>query len=170
MRQKRKPVEFYFCKYCKENKRFDKFRQVNKNIHLGRKKKGGWTDIEGNKRYAYCKYCETVRQKVKRDERPAHRLFLLAKRRAKKEKLNFDITTEYLEEIWPKNNKCPILGTEFKSGIENKNQLPTVDKVKREKGYIKGNVAIISFRANSIKSDVDDFEVFKKLYDYSKKF
>ena len=82
----------------------------------------------------------------------------------------FNITTEYLESIWPSDNKCPILKTTFKSGLKNKLELPTLDKVIRNKGYVKGNVAIISHRANSIKSDVDDFEIFKNLYDYSKKF
>ena len=75
---------------------------------MGFKKKGGWNDIKGGKRYAYCKFCENLRQKQKRDERPAHRLFLLAKGRAKKHGLEFNITTEYLENIWPKDNKCPI--------------------------------------------------------------
>jgi hypothetical protein len=164
------PQEFHLCLWCGETKKFDEFRQVNKRIHLGFKKKGGWNDIEGGKRYAYCKNCESVRQKQKRDERPAHRLFLLARRRAKKEGLAFNITTEYLESIWPNDNQCPILRTSFKSGMKNKHDLPTLDKVIRKKGYVKGNVAIISHRANAIKSDVDDFEIFKKLYDYTKKF
>ena len=167
---KRPPKEFYLCKYCNIKKRYDEFRQVNKNLHLGFKKKGGWRDIEGKQRYALCRSCESLRQKDKRDERPAHRLYILAKRRAKKENLDFNITTEYLEKIWPSNNKCPIMGTEFKSGLKNKHVLPTLDKVVREKGYVKGNVAIISFKANQIKSDVDDFEIFLKLYDYAKKF
>jgi len=167
---KKPPQEFHLCKWCGETKKFYEFRQVNKRIHLGFKKKGGWNDIEGGKRYAYCKNCESARQKQKRDERPAHRLFLLARRRAKKEGLAFNITTEYLESIWPNDNQCPIIRTTFKSGMKNKHDLPTLDKVIRKKGYVKGNVAIISHKANAIKSDVDDFEIFKKLYDYTKKF
>ena len=54
----------------------------------------------------------------------------------------------------------------FKSGIKNKQVLPTLDKVVREKGYVKGNVQIISFKANNLKSDIDDFAIFKKLYDF----
>ena len=170
MLKKRPAKEFYLCKYCNIKKRYDKFRQVNKNLHLGFKKKGGWRDIEGKQRYTLCKSCESQRQKDIREERPAHRLYLLANRRAKKENLDFNITTEYLEKIWPSDNKCPIMGTEFKSGIKNKYLLPTLDKVVRKKGYVMGNVAIISLRANAIKSDVDDFEIFLKLYNYTKKF
>ena len=43
------------------------------------------------------------------------------------------------------------MGTEFKSGLKNKHVLPTLDKVVREKGYVKGNVAIISYKANQIR-------------------
>ena len=34
------------------------------------------------------------------------------------------------------------------------------------KGYVEGNVAIISFKANQIKSDIIDLEIFKKIYDF----
>ena len=53
--------------------------------------------------------------------------------------------------------------------MKNKDVLPSLDKVVRKKGYVKGNVQIISFRANQLKSDIDDFEIFKKLYEYCKK-
>lgn len=79
------------------------------------------------------------------------------------------ITEEYIKSIQPKDNKCPLLRTEFKSGMKNKDVLPSLDKVVRKKGYVKGNVQIISFRANQLKSDIDDFEIFKKLYEYCKK-
>ena len=82
----------------------------------------------------------------------------------------YNITEEYLKSIWPKDNKCPVLGTLFKSGKANKYQLPTLDKIYPKKGYVKGNVAVISFRANQIKSDITDFNVFKKMYEYYKKY
>ena len=115
-----------------------------------------------------CKKCEGKHQKDKRDERPAKRLFLLARRRAKRDKIPFDITIDYIESIWPKNNRCPVSGRTFKSGIDNKWDLPTLDKVVRKKGYVKGNIAVISFRANQIKSDVTDFNIFKRFYDFYK--
>jgi hypothetical protein len=64
------------------------------------------------------------------------------------------------KELWGKG--YPILGTEFKSGIKNKHALPTLDKINPKKGYVRGNIAVISFRANQIKSDVTDINVFKK--------
>jgi len=49
---------------------------------------------------------------------------------------------------------CPVLGIKLE---RNKKQhgvnSPTLDCLIPEKGYVKGNVAVISFRANSLKSD-----------------
>ena len=130
----------------------------------------GWKSPNGLFRQAACRNCENQKQKDKRDEDPVHRLFLLSKRRAKRDNLNFDLTKDYIKSIWPKNNKCPIFDTEFLSGIENKDKLPTIDKIIPLKGYIIGNVAIISFLANRMKSDIKDISSFKKLYDFYKNF
>ena len=39
-----------------------------------------------------------------------------AKQRAKKKGLEYNLDEEYIKEIWPTNNKCPILGIKFKRG------------------------------------------------------
>ena len=54
--------------------------------------------------------------------------------------------------------------------MANKYHLPTIDKVIPKKGYTQGNVAIISFRANSLKSDIEDTKMFKTMYDFYKNF
>jgi hypothetical protein len=36
---------------------------------------------------------------------------------------------------------------------------PTLDRINNDEGYIRGNVAIISFRANRIKSDASADEL-----------
>jgi len=152
------------CSRCKIVKKFDTFRKIRE----GTKTKT-WEAINNSLRYVWCRQCESEWQKEKRDKKPALRLFLLSRRRARRDNLNFDITEEYIKSIWPKDNKCPLLRTEFKSGMKNKHVLPSLDKVVRKKGYVKGNVQIISYRANQLKSDIDDFEIFKKLYEYCKK-
>ena len=156
------PVKFRFCKLCNTDKRYDFYREVHNTNH-------GWLDIQNKRRYSMCIDCENDRQKFDRNKFPEKRLFLLARRRAKTQKLPFDITKKYIKSIWPKDNKCPILGTVFKSGKVNKYQLPSLDKIIPQKGYIKGNVAVISYRANQIKSDVVDFSVFDKIYKFYKK-
>ena len=66
------------------------------------------------------------------------------------------------------DNKCPILNLEFKSGVSNRDNLPSIDKIVPHKGYVKGNVQIISFKANAYKSNMS-LKQIKKLYNYMKK-
>jgi len=153
------PLKFRLCKWCNKIRRYNLFREVRGTKH-------GWKDIVDKRRYNYCKDCENRRQKEDRDKFPEKRLFLLARRRAKVQNVPFNITKDYIKKIWPKDNKCPIFRTEFKSGIKNKYQLPSLDKIVPLKGYVEGNVAIISFKANQIKSDITDLEIFKKIYDF----
>jgi hypothetical protein len=74
-----------------------------------------------------------------------------AKKRSKKKNLEFNLTLGDLISI--KNNTCPILGHEilYKSGIDNKRSA-SLDRVDPNKGYIKGNVKIVSYEGNSLKN------------------
>ena len=74
-----------------------------------------------------------------------------AKKRSKKKNLEFNLTLGDLINI--KNNTCPILGHEilYKSGIDNKRSA-SLDRVDPNKGYIKGNVKIVSYEGNSLKN------------------
>jgi len=158
-KSKKRPLrKYHTCPVCFRILHFNQYRKYLK----------GWEDINSDRRLYKCKKCEDIWQKQKRDKRPWWRLNILAKGRAKKKNLVYNINEEDIKSIWPKDNKCPILGTEFKSGLKNKYVLPTLDKINPKKGYVKGNIAVISFRANQIKSDIEDFKVFKKLYDFYK--
>lgn len=87
-----------------------------------------------------------------------------AKKRAEQNGLPFDITVEYIESIFP--DKCPIFGTEF-NFIGNKTsrpESPSLDKIDSQKGYIMGNVEIISMKANVIKQNATSEEIFKVAY------
>jgi hypothetical protein len=154
----RPPREYHTCPSCFKILKYNQYRKY----------KFGWRDLNSERRLFKCKKCEDTWQKQKRDAKPWWRLNILAKGRAKKKNLAYNINEEDIKSIWPKDNKCPILGTEFKSGLKNKYFLPTLDKINPKKGYVKGNIAVISYRANSIKSDIEDVEVFKKLYDFYK--
>ena len=85
-----------------------------------------------------------------------------AKRRATLGALDFDLTPDYLKTIWPKGNKCPVLGTKFGKG----KAAASLDKLNPKKGYVQGNVAVISLRANLMKSDVTDPKLFRRLADW----
>lgn len=73
-----------------------------------------------------------------------------AKARAKKLGLPFDLTTNDI--LIPA--LCPVLGTEMsRSGLTNDPRIASLDRVIPSLGYIKGNVCVITRRANQIKND-----------------
>lgn len=58
----------------------------------------------------------------------------------------------YLKDIAPL--KCPIFGTSFKKGFGRPQpQSPSVDKIIPSKGYVRGNIQIISHLANRMKNN-----------------
>ena len=70
----------------------------------------------------------------------------------------------YLNEIMPSH--CPVFGVPLtfvhrKVGTQRgfRGSLPSVDRIKPEVGYVRGNLQIISFRANAMKSDASDDEL-----------
>ncbi len=96
---------------------------------------------------------------------PEKHLLQLIKRRANKDKILVSIT-EYDIHI-PKH--CPVFGIklQFHKGGHGRRygNTPSLDRIDNSKGYIPGNVKVISFRANRIKSDATKQEI-KKLYKY----
>ena len=63
-----------------------------------------------------------------------------------------DITPEYIEKITPASEKCPVIGEPFTFG----KNAPTdwsVDRANNDRGYVRGNIIIISQQANAAKGD-----------------
>jgi len=84
------------------------------------------------------------------------------KTRAVANNIPYDIDADYLMSIY--TDTCPILGVVFarRNGRgDNSPNSPTVDRIIPAKGYVRGNVMIISRRANNIKSDAAAEEVMK---------
>lgn len=82
----------------------------------------------------------------------AERLYRASKQRAKREGLPFDLTLDYLRQLWPTSGECPVLG--FRMTLDGERaMLPSLDRIDSDRGYVRGNVRIISYRANSLKSD-----------------
>lgn len=64
---------------------------------------------------------------------------------------------------------CPVFGTPIHLGNKKlSDSSPTLDRFVPEKGYIKGNVFVISYRANRLKSDMTKEEL-KHLLKYMQK-
>lgn len=75
-----------------------------------------------------------------------YRLWNSARGRAKKKGLDFNI--EVSDIVIPA--QCPVFGTPFS---RNTWYAASVDRIDPDKGYVKGNVQVMSRRANMLKND-----------------
>lgn len=75
-----------------------------------------------------------------------------AKNRAKKKNIEFSLTREDI--IIPPI--CPVLGTEF---IRKTVYTMSLDRIDSSLGYIKGNVQVISMKANAMKNNATPAEL-----------
>ena len=94
-----------------------------------------------------------------------------AKRRANEKGLSFNITAKNIREVWPKNNRCPVLNVKLLHSYNGSNSpnSPSLDRKSPSKGYVKGNIAVISTRANTIKSDEINPKIFIAIANYLKR-
>lgn len=84
-----------------------------------------------------------------------------AKRRAEERGLTFDLTEDCI--VIP--NLCPILEVPLVIGTkEDYEYSPSLDRIDNSKGYIKGNIQIISKKANSMKNSatLEELKMFCK--------
>lgn len=93
------------------------------------------------------KYLEQKRQEFLRDYK--RNMLAGAKRRAFNRGIDFNITEEDI--IIP--SICPILEVPLIIGTKgNYEYSPSLDRIDNSKGYIKGNIQVISKKANSMKN------------------
>ena len=95
---------------------------------------------------------------------PEYKLFNSARTRAKREELNFNLDISDI--IIPEY--CPILKIPLFKGVGKPvHNSPTLDKINNELGYIKGNIRVISYRANTMKSNCT-IEILENIIKYIK--
>jgi len=163
------------CNFCKKIKKYTAYRIV-KALKKG-KEKGkfiGWRTVNNDYRASRCLACEKQEFEVRYAKNPFPQMVSNAKIRSKADGRIFNISTEYIKSIFPKDARCPVLGVKFdmtlKKGGTQKHS-PTLDKIIPEKGYVKGNLIIVSWIVNRIKGDVnyDEMEKILKYYLKNKK-
>lgn len=141
------------CRTCNIEKPIDRFKTSMRK--------------DGSLRVHECKDCVNTKHRARRravpgrlekmrDEardwranNPAEYLIRAAKTRAKKRCIPFDITAEdiFIPAL------CPVLNVKLEFAPEvHSPYSPSIDKFDPEKGYVRGNVYVISHRANSIKN------------------
>lgn len=101
-------------------------------------------------------------QRVRFYTAPELQLLISAKARAKKNNLpfNIDISDIVIPEY------CPLLGIklerkEYGKGGSFQANSPSLDKIIPELGYVKGNIMVISMKANSMKNNATIKELLK---------
>lgn len=132
-----------------------------------------------------CRDCSDARNKATRDHAAAYRkrlakygpsinkrrpgfvaktktneqtLLAHAKNRAKRKSLPFDLTVEDI--IIPPI--CPVLGIPIFKGVgKPSDNSPSLDRIIPSLGYVRGNIAVISKRANQIKNNGSLAEIIK---------
>jgi t-SNARE complex subunit (syntaxin) len=150
------PNRYKICKECNQSLNLNKFSLIEK-----------WNVNSDTKNT--CKKCSIkIRQteKLNRDwkDDAARLLYKNIKSRCKRLGREFSIELEDI--IIPE--KCPVFGFDLKR--EDRQTwmcAPSVDRIDSSKGYIKGNVTVVSRRANILKKDATLKEL-EQLFNYYK--
>lgn len=116
---------------------------------------------------SHCKQCNRTRNQQYRKSNPVkgqtYKMFRDARLRAEDKKLPFDIDVEYVRSLVV--SRCPVFGTHLEWSAQRGNgpipieSSPSLDRIDPTKGYIKGNVWIISYKANVIKNNATHEEL-----------
>lgn len=89
---------------------------------------------------------------------------MILRHRSKKAGHQFNLTVEDLD--FPEY--CPVLGIKLENTPFISDCTPSVDRVDNNKGYVRDNIVLVSFRANRIKSNATPEELRKVADFYSK--
>lgn len=150
------PNRYKICEECNQSLNLNKFSLIEK-----------WNPNSDTKNT--CKKCSIkIRQteKLNRDwkDDAARLLYKNIKSRCKRIGREFSIELEDI--IIPE--KCPVFGFDLKRE-DRKTWMcaPSVDRIDSSKGYIKGNVTVVSRRANILKKDAT-LEELEQLFNYYK--
>ena len=124
----------FTCKKCGKSKPADE-------MDVGR---------EGRPNQSTCKTCRYKMQARWKRNHPSFSLTSLARRRSRVDgtPCNIDYTDVVVPEF------CPVLGVRLSVGPGKIHDFsPTIDRIRPELGYTKGNIAVISYKANRIKNN-----------------
>ena len=116
--------------------------------------KGGMVHYNRTKHHYCSRQCQNVKHGLGRRHKQTKRykIWCNVKKRAKQKNILFNLDIKDIPQI---PEYCPILCIKIKSNTINSplDSSPSLDRINPKLGYIKGNIRIISNRANRIKSD-----------------
>jgi hypothetical protein len=107
-----------------------------------------------------------------RRQNPLKKVFVSLRGNAKKRGIPFSLTEEDLKAVW--TEVCPVFGVPLQLNTVRQNNSLSVDRIDNSVGYVPGNICVMSWRANRLKTDatVEELEAvvnFMKLHSPSNK-
>lgn len=112
------------------------------------------------KKNRWCRDCNRALARDWYAANPARSMLASARKRAKKNGLPFDLELSDIKIP----AYCPVLGIPLvaaaSKGAPTPNS-PSIDRIKPELGYTKGNILVVSLKANQIKSNATLEEILK---------
>lgn len=160
------------CKICETKQKYEnEWKDGKLKCHIC----GRFLDVSqfGKKQNKYrdnhdsrCRECRTKESRERaqrydeesRLQRVLQMRYLCARERAMRFDIPFDITKEYLRELWDKQSGiCALSGIPMTFDI-NKGRVWTnvsIDQINHKEGYTKDNIQLVCMAANQMKSDLD---------------
>lgn len=162
-----------YCFDCVQPHNLERYRenQALRRQRLGCKIARGTEGLEARKRRNKRSNARTKKRLKKEKETIGTTLNIRkrmlvkrAKQRARRSGMEATITVADI--IWPTH--CPVLGVELNYGGDtvdkDKTRCASLDRWDNTRGYVPGNVYVLSFRANSLKSNATVEEMEKILH------
>lgn len=141
-----------------------RYREANRERIRERKRVARRAWRESHPERARAQYLADAKRWRKAD--PIRTILRDAKKRAKSNGIEFTIT----EDDITLPSHCPVLGIPLiPRGRPMVHTNPSLDRLDPRKGYVKGNVSVISWRANKLKADVVDPRELRSVVEWMEK-
>jgi hypothetical protein len=144
------------CKACRRQDTMSRYREWRDRILEQNKVYAATPRGRIVARKAKADYVERNREAINAQERTKRRTdtvpWMLYSARAKSKRRGWECDLTMDDIVLP--DRCPVLGIPLMIGDGKMTQnSPSLDRIDNTKGYVKGNVVVVSLRANAIKND-----------------
>jgi hypothetical protein len=157
-------MEIKHCPVCEKDKPIDEFynsrgtktgksgycKTCSNEDGRTRRESGSFRNLPDNKKKEIYSRINANRQSLRRRD-PLRAMLSRSKKGAKQRGLEFTITSKDIDFV----DTCPVFGIPLEQtvgGIASYNSR-SLDRTDSAKGYVPGNVKVMSFRANTLKSN-----------------
>jgi hypothetical protein len=170
-RERRRPDGYgYRCKPChsatvsaKYHERLERSRKLRRERYHRNRESERASNARSRKKNGH-KWLATRR--ARHTANPAANMWSVARARAKREGLEFDLILS--DVAIP--DRCPVFGFPLVIGQGRPSKAsPSLHRIDNSKGYTRGNVVVVSYKANTMKNDAT-LEQLRQLVAFYEKF